>query len=106
MVVHNLYVPRPIVTPAKADAPLSVDPNAVLPSTVSPKRLKGVTRQPGQVVQIMGTVKHGQATRCLVGERMKARDAGTFKEPSRVPVPETSNHAEAERSRCYVLCKP
>ena len=52
MVIHNLNVICVPVTPMKADSPLIVDANAVLPLSVSMQRFKAVSGRPSQVPQL------------------------------------------------------
>jgi len=51
MIVYDFNVMRVAVAPAKADAPLVVDPDAVLPLAVAGKRLEPVARWSTQVVE-------------------------------------------------------
>ena len=74
MTIHDLDLARPVVGPNEADAPLCVDPNAVLPgSTVAPQR-----------------VQQGQPARRLIRGAVKRRDATPLEETSRSPVLEAS----------------
>lgn len=51
MVVHNLNLEGIRIDPSKADAPLVVDSNAVLPLAVSNKGLKAISRNGAQIRQ-------------------------------------------------------
>ena len=93
VVVHDLYIVRPVIAPAEADTPSGIDPDAVLAISVSAKRFKTVAPQSGQITQVIGVVEYRQTTRCLVGERQEVCDADAFEEPSRVLVLETLDHS-------------
>ena len=45
MVVRDLDVPCFAIAPSETDTPLIVDPNAVLPASVAPQRLKTIARR-------------------------------------------------------------
>lgn len=60
MVAHDLDVLRPRVRPFKADTPLLVDANAVLPHSVSAELLQAVTRRHPQVIEGLGRVEYGR----------------------------------------------
>ena len=51
MVVHDLDVLRPIVSPDKANSELIIDSDAVLPCTVSPKGLQSIAGGHPQFLQ-------------------------------------------------------
>jgi hypothetical protein len=53
MVVGDFYVPRTIISPAKADSPLIIDPDTVLASPIATEFLQAVPRRNAQVVQIL-----------------------------------------------------
>ena len=63
VVVHNLHIARPVVGPAEADAPLCVDPNAVLTAAVAPQYLKPIARQGGEIPQRLCVVQNGETAR-------------------------------------------
>ena len=52
VVIHYLYVFSARFRPAKADAPLIIDANAVLPEAVAPQCFKAIARRHPQVIQI------------------------------------------------------
>ena len=62
VVVHDLYIVRPVIAPAEADTPLGIDPDAVLAISVPAKRFKTVAPQSGQITQVVGVVEDGQTT--------------------------------------------
>ena len=84
---------RPVVLPTEADAPLRVDPNAVLTGAVAPQCFQPIARQRGKVAERLRAVQQDQTARRLSGEALKCRDALTLEETSRLPVSEASYHA-------------
>jgi hypothetical protein len=56
MVVRHLDVEGVTVTPGKADAPLIVDSDAVLPPALASEFLKSVARRDGQIGKRRGAV--------------------------------------------------
>ena len=57
MVVDDLHIVGISVTPDKADAPLIVDANAVLPSAVTFERFQVITRGRGQITKLRGNIQ-------------------------------------------------
>ena len=60
MVVNDLDLMRIAVLPSKADAPLIVDPNTVLPSTLSAKLLESVSGRDAQILEDLGGIDDHQ----------------------------------------------
>ena len=60
MVVNDLDLMRIAVLPSKADAPLIVDPNTVLPSALSAKLLESVSRRDAQILEGLGSIDDDQ----------------------------------------------
>jgi len=58
MIVRHLDLIRIALPPLKADPPLLVDPDAVLPGPIPRKLLEPVARGNPQVAQIVGGVEH------------------------------------------------
>ena len=58
MVVDEADIVRVVFDPAKDDAPLVIDPDAVKTTPVAEKRLKPVTRRRAKVVDTPGRVDH------------------------------------------------
>jgi hypothetical protein len=58
VIVRYFNVVRVPVTPSKANAPLIVDPNAVLASSISLELLESVPRWHPQVLQSLGSVQY------------------------------------------------
>ena len=54
MVIGNFYVLGAVPLPPETDAPLSVDPDAVLPLALSLQGFEAITRRDSQVPQRLG----------------------------------------------------
>jgi len=58
MVVDDFDVPSAVVSPAKADSPLVVDPDAVLPAWIAAAEfLQPIAGRHAKIVQILGAVE-------------------------------------------------
>jgi len=57
VVVDYLNIDRTRFRPSEADPVLLFDPDAVLPSAVSPERLQAIARWHSQVIQDLGLVE-------------------------------------------------
>ena len=79
MIVDDFNVPRAVVSPAKADSPLVVDPDAVLPTSIAGKFLEPVAGRDAKVVQILGAIENLQLA---LGLRLEGA------EPTRRTAPE------------------
>ena len=51
VIIHNLYVPRVIFMPAKTNAVLIIDADAMLPLTISLQRFKVISRRISEIVE-------------------------------------------------------
>ena len=51
VIIHNLYVPRVIFMPAKTNAVLIIDADAMLPVTISLQRFKVISRRTSEIVE-------------------------------------------------------
>ncbi len=60
MVIHYLHIVGIPVAPDKADAPLLVDANAMLPFSLAVERLQAVAWRRCQVAQLCGNVQLSQ----------------------------------------------
>jgi hypothetical protein len=92
MVVHHVYLLRLAVLPDETDPILVVDPDAVLPLSISGKSLETIAGKCPEVVQALGGVQLGQ---------LPLRDLGNGPKPSRrvpleqglgVTAPERADH--------------
>jgi hypothetical protein len=59
VVIDDFNVCRPCIRPLKADAKLTIDPDAVLTSPVTVQCLKPVTRRGSQVSKLNSSMQHG-----------------------------------------------
>lgn len=57
MIVHNLHIVGISIAPDEADAVLIVDPDAVLATAVTSKRLQAVSRERCEIAQLGGCVE-------------------------------------------------
>jgi len=60
VVVNNLHIFRVAVFPLKAEAPLVINPDRVLTSTVASQPLKPISRRRPQIIQTHRRVYKGQ----------------------------------------------
>lgn len=58
MIVNNLYVFRCAFPPPKTDPPLIVDPDAVLPFSVTGQRLESISWNCRDVFQLFSVIEH------------------------------------------------
>ena len=64
MIVDNLNVMNVSLSPAKADSPLVVDVNAVLPFAISRKLLQVVARRNSKIVERFRSVQQCKLSLC------------------------------------------
>jgi len=60
MLVHDLYVVGVSFAPPKADSPLVVDPDAMLPCAFPREFLEAIARRYTQIIQLLCGVKYRQ----------------------------------------------
>lgn len=60
MIVHNFYIGTIPVLPAKTDAPLLIDTDAVLPFAMPFQDVEAVAWRDQQIVKYRGVVQHAQ----------------------------------------------
>ena len=79
--------------PAEANAPLVVDPDAVLPGTVTHELLKTVARWHAEVREVHGGVQLAQlAERHPLNTWRETPRRLSLEEPGGLPVPKAPNH--------------
>jgi hypothetical protein len=61
VVVDDFDIFRASFSPSKADPPLVVDPDAVLPDPVAAKRFQAIAAEPGQLSQCSRFVQLAQS---------------------------------------------
>jgi hypothetical protein len=84
VVVRNLDVERfsPLVGPLKAYAPLIVDPNTVLPLSITFECLESISRRIPQVKKLGGCIEVIQSNEgTTLGYSLKPTDMLTVREP-------------------------
>jgi len=74
MVVSYFNIKRPVIAPAKADSPLTIDPNTKLALAIAAQSLQAITGQAGKVAQARSTVENLQPSLGLFG---KSRELAT-----------------------------
>lgn len=93
MVVDDFNIRRDSACPAKADAPLAIDANAVLALSVSNKGFQHVSRRHTQVCQILRSMKDNELA---VGKALKilreASDELPIPDPLGVSISERLDH--------------
>jgi len=57
VIVHDLSVVRVPVPPSKAETPLVIDPNAVLPLAIAAQGFQSIPRRRRQVAELCGAVQ-------------------------------------------------
>src|SRR2546430_539760 len=62
MIIHNLHVVSITLVPAKADAPLFVDADAVLPGSISGQLFQSITRNCSKIFKLFGRIELSQLT--------------------------------------------
>lgn len=60
MIVGDFDVPRAVVSPMKADPPLAVDPDAVLPMPIAGKLFEPVAGRDAKIVQVLRAIENLQ----------------------------------------------
>jgi len=100
MIIDDLDVTRAAVGPDEADAPLVVDPNAVLTRSSAPQRFQPVPRRGRQIAQNLGVVQLPQLalSGTLNVRAYPAREAAMEQRLS-VPIGERADHRGALYTR-------
>jgi hypothetical protein len=96
VVIDYLYVVCISLAPSKADAPLIVDPNAVLTSAVAPQPFQAVARRHAKIRQTHGRIQHAELPqRHSLNSRPELPDRLSLEEPIGVLIPKALDHAVA-----------
>ncbi len=74
VIICNFCVVRPVFPPLKADSPLFVNADALLPDSIATQRLKTITGKFHQVFNAGGAFKNLQSLLCLPGKGLKTRN--------------------------------
>ena len=93
VVIDNLHAFRVMVRrPAEADAPLVIDPDAILSAPVSLQSLKTVSRRDPEVIQPRCGIKKHQFAPGGAFKTTKCSDELIVEQPFRVPIGKASDH--------------
>lgn len=97
MVINDLNVFGAVssLRPLEADAPLLIDPNAVLALPVARQGPQPVAGQPGQIPQVDCRFQNAQSLFGLMAEALKAGNPFAFGKALGFPVPVASDHVPA-----------
>src|SRR5579864_1242491 len=93
MIINNLHIKRISIPPHKTHSVLLIDANAMLPITISVKRLQSVSRWHLKVLERDGRVQNGEFYECP-----SLQISGKISAPPRSPksfcvfIAETRNH--------------
>ena len=105
MVVRNLNIVGVASYPPEADPPLIVDPDAVLPGSLSAQLLQAIPGRHAEVVQADRRVELPQlAQRHALNVRAQLTHRLAVKQPLGSPVAETVNHG-GMITRRVTICK-
>jgi hypothetical protein len=93
MVVNDLDLIRCAILPAETDAPLVIDPNAMLAHAVADELLESVARRDAQILERLGGIHSDELAEHGAPElRGVAAHRFTGKEPLRGSVAEALDH--------------
>ena len=96
MVIDDLRVVGIALVPSKTDAPLIVDPNAVLACAVASQPLQAVARRDAEIGQPHRRIQHAELPqRHSLNSRPELPDRLSLEEPVGVLVPKALDHAAA-----------
>ena len=92
MIVRNLDVERIAIDPVKADPPLLVDPDAVLPLAITAKLFEPIAWV-GQIAQFFGAPKKSQLAECRTLDILrKPRRSDAIEDAFGVGISKAANH--------------
>ena len=95
MVIDNLHIVGIPVAPDKADAPLIVDANTVLPFSVAFKRFQVISRGRGKVTKLRGNIQLPEFPLCHPLKSPKPPDALPRMKLFRIFRPERPDHVSS-----------
>jgi len=93
VVIHYFHVFNASVSPAKANAPLIIDTNAMLPFSITRKFFKTIARRHSQIAQLACDLKLPEFSLCHRGDVYKSPDALAFRQRFRLCTAKRPNHA-------------
>jgi hypothetical protein len=74
VIIANLDVERVTVSPDEADPPLFVDPDAVLPGSITPQGFEPVSRRHPQRIKVRRCVQYDQLSSSRLFDAIEAAD--------------------------------
>jgi hypothetical protein len=92
VIVDNLDCLRAAVSPAEADTPLIVDPDAVLPGAIPLESLEPVPRRDSEVTHARGDLELAELSACHLLNARKPPDPNSRMQRLRVAALEGSDH--------------
>jgi hypothetical protein len=93
VIVNDLNIVGVGSFPAKADSPLIIDPNAVLPLSIAAELLKTIPRRNAQIVEHFGRVERHQLSEHEAPQiSRKSSDRLAFKESLSVAITKGLDH--------------
>lgn len=94
MVVDDFDIPCRTVAPYKANAPLIVDSNAVLPAAIASQSFQPITGRCTQIIKSTGRIDHQEFLPCTVlNGRRKTANGTASKERGSSFVGEAPEHS-------------
>src|SRR5688572_854950 len=94
MVINDLHILSVMAGPSEADAPLIIDPDAVLPQTVAPQSLQSIAGRNAQVIEARRDLQLAQLAASHDRDTLKAPDARSAREGFGVGTPKRSDHEQ------------
>jgi hypothetical protein len=104
VVIDNLHIIGIPVAPDKADAPLIIDANTVLPFSLAFERFQVISRGRGEVTKLGGNIQLPELPLCHPLESSKPPDALPRMKLFRISRPEGLDHIESV-IRCSLYVK-
>lgn len=93
MIIRDLYIKGIPFSPFKADPPLIIDADAVLPRPISGKLFQPVRRRDSQIVERYGVIQHSQLAQSnLLNVRWQSARKTPTKDPFCFNILEGLNH--------------
>lgn len=96
VIVDDRHVRRTSRSPDEADAPLVVDADAVLSSTVPLEEFQAIARWNPKFVEFLNRIEHQQLCEHLPSQsRVDAFHAFAMKQPLGIPIGEGDDHSDS-----------
>jgi hypothetical protein len=92
VVIHNFYIVSIAITPDKADAPLVVDADAVLPFPIAFHCFQAIARRRPQIAKVSGNIQLAQLSLGHPFESPKTLDSLPAVKLFGLPRPEGLDH--------------